>query len=233
LFCDSDWSKRALAARTHRVDLGSIPIEPELGDIEHSTRSPSRYRFQSRASSHRTNALFLSRTLRAVLGRSESRRAVMSDSVRLSTLIAARIRSFRTRRSLTLRLFYCSGSFQRLSAHPVFGQSATAHSPKHPADSGRLAISFDYRKTRSRSHESFEKNSPDPSSVITSSETEAKDVRAGSYDNVLLAAQHEGHGGGFHSDVGWEAPQCFARALIRGRETAVGLAVEKQPARRS
>lgn len=96
-----------------------------------------------------------------------------------------------------------------------------------------LAISFDYRKTRSRPHESFEKNSPNPSSVMAYSQTEAKDVRAGSYDNVLLAAQHEGHGGGFHPDVGREAPQCFARALIRGCETAVGLAVEKQPARRS
>src|SRR5262245_65774348 len=70
------------------------------------------------------------------------------------------------------------------------------------------------------------------SSVMASSQTEAKNVRASSYDNVLLAAQCEGHRGGFHSYVGREAPQGFARALIRGRETAVGLARATRPAAR-
>jgi hypothetical protein len=32
------------------------------------------------------------------------------------------------------------------------------------------------------------------SGVMASSQTKAKDVRAGGYDNVLLAAQREGHG---------------------------------------
>jgi hypothetical protein len=34
---------------------------------------------------------------------------------------------------------------------------------------------------------------------MASSQAEAKDVRASGYDNVLLAAQREGHGGGFHA----------------------------------
>ena len=60
------------------------------------------------------------------------------------------------------------------------------------------------------------------------SQTEAENIRTGSYGHVLLTGKAECHRRGLHANVSGKLPKCLAVTLVYGREPPVWLPIEDQ-----